>query len=72
MHPHGSVLIEMGDTKVICTAFVEDRVPPFLKGSGQGWVTAEYSMLPGSTGSRKLEIRAGVKLTVGHKKSNVL
>lgn len=54
MHPHGSVLIEMGDTKVICTAFVEDRVPPFLKGSGQGWVTAEYSMLPGSTGSRKI------------------
>lgn len=54
MHPHGSVLIEMGHTKVICTACVEDRVPPFLKGSGQGWVTAEYAMLPGSTGTRKI------------------
>lgn len=54
MHPYGSVLIEMGKTKVICTAMVEDKVPPFLKGTGSGWVTAEYSMLPGSTGIRKV------------------
>lgn len=52
-HPHGSVLIEMGETKVICTAMVDDKVPPFLKGTGTGWVTAEYSMLPGSTIVRK-------------------
>lgn len=52
-HPQGSVLIEMGDTKVICTAMVENKVPPFLKGEGKGWVTAEYSMLPGSTITRK-------------------
>jgi len=51
-HAEGSVLIEFGDTKVICTASVENRVPGFLKGSGQGWVTAEYGMLPRSTGSR--------------------
>jgi len=49
----GSVLIEMGDTKVICTATVEEKVPGFLKGSGKGWVTAEYAMLPGSTQTRK-------------------
>jgi ribonuclease PH len=48
----GSVLIEVGDTKVICTATSEDRVPSFLNGSGQGWLTAEYSMLPASTGER--------------------
>ncbi|ADI02797.1 MAG TPA: ribonuclease PH [Syntrophothermus lipocalidus] len=48
----GSVLIETGDTRVICTASVEDKVPPFLKGTGTGWVTAEYSMLPGSTPTR--------------------
>lgn len=52
-HPDGSVLIEMGETKVICTAMIEERVPPFLKGEGKGWVTAEYSMLPGSTITRK-------------------
>ena len=51
-HAEGSVLIEMGDTKVICTASVEEKVPPFLKGKGQGWVTAEYSMLPRSTHDR--------------------
>jgi ribonuclease PH len=45
----GSVLIEMGDTKVICTAKLEDRVPPFLRNSGKGWITAEYGMLPGSS-----------------------
>lgn len=53
MHPEGSVLIEVGNTKVICTAMIEDKVPSFLKGTGKGWVSAEYSMLPGSTGIRK-------------------
>ncbi len=48
-HAEGSVLIEVGDTKVICTATVEERVPPFMKGQGKGWVTAEYSMLPRAT-----------------------
>ncbi len=51
-HAEGSVLIEFGDTKVICTATVDSSVPHFLKGSGQGWVTAEYGMLPRSTGTR--------------------
>ena len=51
-HAEGSVLIEMGNTKVICTASVDNSVPPFLRGKGQGWVTAEYGMLPRSTGSR--------------------
>jgi ribonuclease PH len=51
-HPQGSVLIEMGDTKVICSAFVDDGVPHFLKEKKQGWITAEYSMLPGATESR--------------------
>lgn len=52
-YPEGSVLIEMGHTKVICTASVEEKVPPFLKGQNKGWVTAEYSMLPRSTHQRK-------------------
>jgi ribonuclease PH len=51
-HAEGSVLIEIGDTRVICTASVEDRVPPFLRGAGQGWVTAEYGMLPRATNTR--------------------
>ena len=51
-HAEGSVLIEFGDTKVICTASVEDRVPGFLKGKGQGWLTAEYGMLPRATHTR--------------------
>jgi len=51
-HAEGSVLVAFGDTQVICTASVEERVPRFLKGSGQGWVTAEYGMLPRSTGER--------------------
>jgi len=50
--PEGSVLIEIGKTKVLCTASIEERVPPFQKGSGNGWVTAEYSMLPRATGVR--------------------
>ncbi|MEJ2178900.1 MAG: ribonuclease PH [Gammaproteobacteria bacterium] len=51
-HAEGSVLVEFGDTKVICTASVEDRTPRWLKGTGKGWVTAEYGMLPRSTGDR--------------------
>ena len=51
-HAAGSVLAEFGDTRVLCTASVEDRVPPFLRGAGQGWVTAEYGMLPGATHER--------------------
>jgi ribonuclease PH len=51
-HAEGSVLIECGDTKVICTASIDEKVPFFLKGKGQGWLTAEYGMLPRSTGSR--------------------
>jgi ribonuclease PH len=50
--PEGSCLVECGRTKVLCTATVEDRVPPFMKGTGQGWITAEYGMLPGSTQQR--------------------
>jgi ribonuclease PH len=51
-HAEGSVLIECGDTRVICTASIDEKVPPFLKGKGQGWLTAEYGMLPRSTHSR--------------------
>jgi ribonuclease PH len=51
-HAEGSVLVEFGDTKVLCTATIEDRVPRWLKGKGRGWVTAEYGMLPRSTGQR--------------------
>ena len=51
-HAEGSILVEFGDTKVLCTASVEERVPHFLRGKGEGWVTAEYGMLPRSTGSR--------------------
>jgi ribonuclease PH len=51
--PAGSALIEWGKTKVLCTASVQDKVPPFLQGRGSGWLTAEYAMLPGSTDSRK-------------------
>src|SRR5216117_3896056 len=51
-HAEGSVLIEFGDTRVICTASIEEKVPPFLKGKGQGWLTAEYSMLHRSTHER--------------------
>ncbi|MBI1824458.1 MAG: ribonuclease PH [Nitrospirae bacterium] len=51
-HAEGSVLIEMGDTKVICTASIEEKVPPFLKGSGKGWITSEYAMIPRSSQER--------------------
>ncbi|MDK1004080.1 ribonuclease PH [Bacillus subtilis] len=53
-HPEGSVLITSGNTKVICNASVEDRVPPFLRGGGKGWITAEYSMLPRATNQRTI------------------
>src|SRR3954467_14995137 len=52
IHPEGSVLIEAGRARVICTARVEDRVPPFLRNTGKGWVTAEYGMLPRATSTR--------------------
>ncbi|WP_107974798.1 ribonuclease PH [Allosediminivita pacifica] len=59
-HAEGSCLIRIGDTQVLCTASLEERVPPFLKGAGQGWVTAEYGMLPRSTSSRmRREAQAG-------------
>jgi len=51
-HAEGSVLIEMGATKVICTVSVEEKVPPFLRGQGRGWVTAEYAMIPRATAER--------------------
>ena len=60
MHAEGSVLIEAGRTRVICTASVEDRVPPFLRNTGKGWVTAEYGMLPrATTRARSARRRAG-------------
>jgi len=62
LHAEGSVLIEMGNTKVICTATVEEKIPRFLKGQGKGWVTAEYSMLPRSTHTRKIRDIAKGKL----------
>lgn len=54
IHPEGSVLISVGNTKVICTASIEDRVPPFMRGEGKGWITAEYSMLPRATETRNI------------------
>lgn len=62
-HAEGSVLIEFGETKVICTASVDARVPLFLKGQGSGWITAEYGMLPRATGSRALREAARGKQT---------
>lgn len=62
-YAEGSVIIEMGDTKVICTATVDEKVPPFLKGQGKGWVTAEYSMLPRATQTRNQREAARGKLT---------
>jgi len=61
-HAEGSVLIEVGDTKVICTATVEERVPPFMKNQGKGWITAEYSMLPRATQVRNQRESAKGKL----------
>jgi ribonuclease PH len=62
-HAEGSVLVEFGDTKVICNATIETKVPPFLKGKGTGWVTAEYSMLPRATHTRNQRESAKGKLT---------
>ncbi len=62
-YAEGSVLIEAGETKVICTASVEEKVPPFLRGTGQGWVTAEYSMLPRATETRNVREAAKGKLS---------
>lgn len=61
-YAEGSVLIEMGETKVICNASIEEKVPPFLKGTGEGWITAEYNMLPRSTASRKPRDIAKLKI----------
>ena len=58
-HAEGAVLVEVGDTRLICTASVEDRVPPFLRNTGRGWVTAEYGMLPRATTTRTARERAG-------------
>ena len=64
-HAEGSALIKVGDTHVLCTATIEDRVPPFIKGSGLGWVTAEYGMLPPATNTRKpMAVRAVHQLPV--------
>ncbi|PLT32355.1 ribonuclease PH [Bacillus sp. V5-8f] len=62
-HPEGSVLISVGDTKVICTASIEDRVPPFMRGQGKGWITAEYSMLPRATNQRTIRESSKGKIT---------
>ena len=62
MYAEGSVLAEMGNTRVICTASVEEKVPPFLEGKGLGWVTAEYAMLPRSTNTRKKRDIKSLKL----------
>ncbi|AOM82323.1 ribonuclease PH [Salisediminibacterium beveridgei] len=63
MHPEGSVLVSFGDTKVICSASIEERVPPFLRGQGKGWVTAEYAMLPRATGTRNVRESSKGKVT---------
>ena len=62
-HPEGSVLISVGDTKVICTASIEERVPPFMRGEGKGWITAEYSMLPRATEQRTIRESSKGKVT---------
>lgn len=62
-HPEGSVLITVGETKVICSASIEERVPPFLRGGGKGWITAEYSMLPRATQSRNIRESSKGKVT---------
>ncbi|KAB2338757.1 ribonuclease PH [Cytobacillus depressus] len=62
-HPEGSVLISVGDTKVICTASIDERVPPFMRGGGKGWITAEYSMLPRATEQRNIREAAKGKIS---------
>lgn len=61
-YAEGSVYIEVGDTKVLCNVSVEEKVPPFLKGSGEGWITAEYNMLPRATGNRKVRDISRLKI----------
>ncbi|WP_026671534.1 ribonuclease PH [Alkalihalobacterium bogoriense] len=63
IHPEGSVLISVGKTKVICTASIEDRVPPFMRGQGKGWIAAEYSMLPRATEQRNIRESSKGKVT---------
>lgn len=63
MHPEGSVLISVGNTKVICTATIENKLPPFMRGQGKGWITAEYSMLPRATNTRNVRESARGKLS---------
>ena len=63
VHAEGSCLVSFGDTRVLVTASVEDKVPPFLRGKGQGWVTAEYGMLPRSTHTRTARERSGTSDT---------
>ncbi|MBM7605712.1 ribonuclease PH [Metabacillus crassostreae] len=63
IHPEGSVLISVGETKVICNASIEDRVPPFMRGEGKGWITAEYSMLPRATEQRTIRESSKGKIT---------
>ncbi|MCX8047845.1 MAG: ribonuclease PH [Anoxybacillus gonensis] len=62
-HPEGSVLIAIGDTKVICTASIEDKVPPFMRGGGKGWITAEYAMIPRATEQRNIREASKGKLS---------
>mgnify|MGYP001252643120 CR=1 FL=1 len=62
-HPEGSVLISVGETKVICNASIEDRVPPFMRGQGKGWITAEYAMLPRATEQRNIRESSKGKVT---------
>ncbi len=62
-HPDGSCFVQMGETRVICSAIVEEKVPPFLKGTGTGWITAEYGMLPGSTEKRTIREKVTGRIT---------
>lgn len=71
-HTDGSCLIECGNTKVICTASIDENVPPFLRGKNQGWVTAEYGMLPASTASGCAAKLRRANSPGAHKKSNAL
>ncbi|MBC8421239.1 MAG: ribonuclease PH [Actinobacteria bacterium] len=61
-HTDGSVFIEMGNTRIVCTATVEEKVPPFLRGKGKGWITAEYDMIPGSTHRRVIRPQASGRI----------
>jgi len=63
MHPEGSVLIQTGNTKVICNASIEEKVPPFMRGQGKGWITAEYAMLPRATDKRNIRESSKGKVT---------